>query len=296
MRGFVGAGIVAVAVAVGAATEAAGQVASPAASPIAGACMVEPRTQDDLERLGALAAEPGTPGPDRTDVVDGGWIGGTPVEPETMRAIEATLAEVAACEASGDVARLFALYTDAYIVREVLATEPVPILAVEPGTPGAGSSGASGAGSGAELSGEVLMLLDGRVVAQVESGGRAEVVVFAEVEGRWRIDARVAFESDGGTPVASPDAGVGEDVADLAPVRAAVADAAAVGDMAAEDVIVVAVEPVDWPDASLGCPEPGGFYAQVVTAGYRVTLEVGGMEVTYHTDSGDVVVRCEGDA
>ncbi|MFO7742386.1 MAG: hypothetical protein R6X31_08745, partial [Anaerolineae bacterium] len=35
------------------------------------------------------------------------------------------------------------------------------------------------------------------------------------------------------------------------------------------------VEPQTWPDAGLGCPEPGQAYAQVVTPGYRLVLQVG---------------------
>ena len=31
---------------------------------------------------------------------------------------------------------------------------------------------------------------------------------------------------------------------------------------------------VDWPDSSLGCPEPGRTYAPIVMSGYRVTLAV----------------------
>lgn len=31
-------------------------------------------------------------------------------------------------------------------------------------------------------------------------------------------------------------------------------------------------EAVDWPDGSLGCPEPGMMYTQMITPGYRVVL------------------------
>jgi hypothetical protein len=39
-----------------------------------------------------------------------------------------------------------------------------------------------------------------------------------------------------------------------------------------------------WPDASLGCPQPGEVYAQVQTEGYRIELEVAGVRYHYHTD------------
>lgn len=48
--------------------------------------------------------------------------------------------------------------------------------------------------------------------------------------------------------------------------------------------VVVAVTPVDWPDASLGCPEPGKVYAAVVTPGYRIELECAGRRYRYHAD------------
>lgn len=44
------------------------------------------------------------------------------------------------------------------------------------------------------------------------------------------------------------------------------------------------VTPVNWPDTSLGCPEPGRVYAAVVTPGYRIVLEHGGRRYRYHTD------------
>ncbi|MBI2919133.1 MAG: hypothetical protein HYY01_14255 [Chloroflexi bacterium] len=39
-----------------------------------------------------------------------------------------------------------------------------------------------------------------------------------------------------------------------------------------------------WPDASLGCPQPGVAYAQVATPGYRIILTSGGKEHHYHSD------------
>ncbi len=57
-------------------------------------------------------------------------------------------------------------------------------------------------------------------------------------------------------------------------------------------VAVVGVEPVDWPDTSLGCPEPGMMYAQVVTPGYKIHLSCGKERYTYHSDRGTQVVFC----
>ena len=60
---------------------------------------------------------------------------------------------------------------------------------------------------------------------------------------------------------------------------------------------LIAFEPVDWEDTSLGCPEPGNSYAQVITPGFRLVLghTVGTRNELheYHTDEdGSVVVTC----
>ncbi|HEU65152.1 MAG TPA: hypothetical protein ENN57_00615 [Chloroflexi bacterium] len=60
-----------------------------------------------------------------------------------------------------------------------------------------------------------------------------------------------------------------------------------------EHVTVVAVKAVNWPDTSLGCPEPGMVYAQVITPGYRILLSYGGQTYEYHSDQGDRVVYCQ---
>ena len=57
-------------------------------------------------------------------------------------------------------------------------------------------------------------------------------------------------------------------------------------------ITVTVVEPIDWPDASLGCPQPGMMYAQVVTPGYRIVLEVDGKSYEYHIGGGGLV-RCQ---
>ncbi len=63
--------------------------------------------------------------------------------------------------------------------------------------------------------------------------------------------------------------------------------------LAPEAIRLVSVEAVDWSDTSLGCPQPGMMYAQVITPGYRVMLEAGGQRYEYHTDEGQFVVLCE---
>ncbi len=60
-----------------------------------------------------------------------------------------------------------------------------------------------------------------------------------------------------------------------------------------DQIQVVTADPTYWNDTSLGCPQPGMTYPQVITPGYRVTLVVGSDLYTYHTDTKQTVVRCE---
>lgn len=77
-------------------------------------------------------------------------------------------------------------------------------------------------------------------------------------------------------------------------VEAAIAQAASQSGAAASAVEVSRVEPVDWPDASLGCPQPGGLYAQVITPGWLVVVQAAGTTYEFHADaSGQNVVLCQ---
>jgi len=50
------------------------------------------------------------------------------------------------------------------------------------------------------------------------------------------------------------------------------------------------IAPREWPDASLGCPEKGRFYAQVMTRGYRVRLRVAKTIRIVHVSGAHAVV------
>ena len=54
-------------------------------------------------------------------------------------------------------------------------------------------------------------------------------------------------------------------------------------------------ERVGWPDASLGCPQEGYAYAQVLTPGYKLVFDYGGTSHAVHTNSdGSHMVNCGG--
>lgn len=63
---------------------------------------------------------------------------------------------------------------------------------------------------------------------------------------------------------------------------AARADLAGVLGVAEAEIAVAVAEPIVWPDAGLGCPEPEMAYAQVQVEGFRVVLTNGGNSYAYH--------------
>jgi hypothetical protein len=62
--------------------------------------------------------------------------------------------------------------------------------------------------------------------------------------------------------------------------------------LAEAQIALIRAEAVDWPDSSLGCPQPGMMYLQVVTPGYRLVLAAGGVSTEYHADAGGRFVVC----
>jgi hypothetical protein len=76
-------------------------------------------------------------------------------------------------------------------------------------------------------------------------------------------------------------------------VSLAVEDLAGRLDVEADQIELLAAEAVEWPDTSLGCPQPGMMYAQVITPGYRLILATGEKQYRYHTDRRERVVLCQ---
>ena len=60
------------------------------------------------------------------------------------------------------------------------------------------------------------------------------------------------------------------------------ADLAARLNVAASSIVVVSSAEVEWPDGSLGCPQPGFMYPQMVTPGVLIVLQVNGQNYEYH--------------
>ncbi|MEE9285317.1 MAG: hypothetical protein V3V35_06270 [Dehalococcoidia bacterium] len=51
-----------------------------------------------------------------------------------------------------------------------------------------------------------------------------------------------------------------------------------------DEIELVSVEPMEWPDACLGLGEENEVCAEVITAGFEVVLKVGDSQFTYHTN------------
>jgi len=64
-------------------------------------------------------------------------------------------------------------------------------------------------------------------------------------------------------------------------------------DIPKSQITLLSIKPTNWPDTSLGCPKPGMMYAQVITPGFRIELEVGEERYVYHTDRVTRVVLCD---
>lgn len=70
-------------------------------------------------------------------------------------------------------------------------------------------------------------------------------------------------------------------------------------DMDASSVVVLDVQATTWSDSSLGCPEAGQAYAQVLTPGYRIRVSTDGAEAVFHAgqrpdQDAPTVMRCDG--
>ncbi|HEU4324720.1 MAG TPA: hypothetical protein VFS21_16365 [Roseiflexaceae bacterium] len=97
-------------------------------------------------------------------------------------------------------------------------------------------------------------------------------------------------EPSGALPGSQPVGVNNSNRAQVALARKELTSKAAVQD---SEITVVSVEEVEWRDSSLGCPEPDVMYMQVITPGYRITLEAQGKRYTYHSDMGQQVIPCE---
>jgi len=89
--------------------------------------------------------------------------------------------------------------------------------------------------------------------------------------------------------VGSQDGGADVDPGLQPLVDMAVADLAEKLGVAALSITLEAARLVTWPDSSLGCPQPGMEYLQVLTDGSVIELSAGGTVYEYHTGGNQYV-------
>ena len=87
--------------------------------------------------------------------------------------------------------------------------------------------------------------------------------------------------------ITAPDAGQSE-LAELA-----IDTLAAELGVPRDRIRVDTIRTVDWPDSSIGCPQPGEAYLQVITPGHKITLRVDGKFYFVHEAKGRAAV-CKG--
>jgi len=77
-----------------------------------------------------------------------------------------------------------------------------------------------------------------------------------------------------------------------AAVDAARQDAAAHLGVSPDQLNVAQVDAREWNDSSLGCPQEGMLYSQVITPGYFILIISGSRQLEYHTDTRANVKLC----
>lgn len=61
-----------------------------------------------------------------------------------------------------------------------------------------------------------------------------------------------------------------------------------------DGILLLSSEAVEWPDSSLGCPEEGMAYAEVIVPGYLIVLVADNQSYEYHTDYQQIFLCLEG--
>jgi hypothetical protein len=75
-------------------------------------------------------------------------------------------------------------------------------------------------------------------------------------------------------------------------ITAIVRDLAASLAIPEDEITVARIERVTWRDGSLGCPEPGMLYSQMLVDGFHVILGAGGATHDYRVGRGGAFRRC----
>ncbi len=129
-----------------------------------------------------------------------------------------------------------------------------------------------------------LMLLTAACVSAIDEPAKAVTVTQPPVE-EWPMI------SEQGTPSAPSAPSQAKQIAERARL-----DLSERCGVPVSEIAIVSSDAVEWPNASLGCPQPGALYAQVLTPGYQIVLDMRAELYEYHTDAeGRQLILCQGD-
>jgi hypothetical protein len=76
-------------------------------------------------------------------------------------------------------------------------------------------------------------------------------------------------------------------------VDQAVADLATRLKIDASSIVIVSAQAMSWSDGSLGCPQPGMLYTQVMVDGALIQLSVDGTSYSYHSGASGAPFLCQ---
>lgn len=76
-------------------------------------------------------------------------------------------------------------------------------------------------------------------------------------------------------------------------IEQAKADLAQHLSISSTDIIVLDAKVVAWSNSSLGCPQPGMAYADVITPGYLIVLQFNHQVYEYHAGKNSEVFLCD---
>jgi hypothetical protein len=136
----------------------------------------------------------------------------------------------------------------------------------------------------------VSLQADGQVFS-VHVGSRRAVVCGKAMRAVNGATAKESFEAESETAIGIPEAPKLREL-----VMQARKDLAERLTVEPETIDLVEVSEVVWPDASLGCPQPGKAYPQVTKEGHLIRLRSGKRIYRYHSGQGGAPSLCENPA
>ena len=91
----------------------------------------------------------------------------------------------------------------------------------------------------------------------------------------------------------TPPAPTPDNIALQGLIQTATADLASRLGIPADEITLAEFSEEEWSDSSLGCPQPGMSYLQVITPGYLIRLEANAQTYEYHSNRDTFFILCE---